>query len=138
MHKGGQSDTDAWATLAPLDVEEQTLYSKSLLGNRAPHPISKGVPLPPSGGNSSAACTQDCSFSHDPKFMAIGEGRNVDCPVNQSFFPMQDWHDDEYLRPLRRIACYIASLMNMTPRNFPATWGRASHLFASQEQWSQI
>ena len=33
--------------LAPLDVEEQLLYSELLLGDRAPHPISKGAPRHP-------------------------------------------------------------------------------------------
>ena len=33
--------------LAPLDVEEQRLYSKLLPGDRAPHPISKGAPRHP-------------------------------------------------------------------------------------------
>ncbi|MEQ2171454.1 hypothetical protein GOODEAATRI_010861 [Goodea atripinnis] len=47
---------------------------------RAPHPISKGVPGHP---------TEEAHFSrlypgsHDPKFMPIGEGRNVDRPVNR-------------------------------------------------------
>ncbi len=33
--------------LAPLDVEEQRLYSELLLSDRAPHPISKGAPSHP-------------------------------------------------------------------------------------------
>ena len=33
--------------LAPLDVEEQRLYSELLPGDRAPHPISKGAPHHP-------------------------------------------------------------------------------------------
>ncbi|MEQ2218505.1 hypothetical protein XENOCAPTIV_004102 [Xenoophorus captivus] len=68
--------------LAPLDVEEQRLYSEPLPDGRAPHPISKGVPGHP---------TEEAHFSrlypgsrgHDSKFMAIGEGRNVDRPVNR-------------------------------------------------------
>ena len=48
--------------LAPLDVEKQRLYSELLPGDRGPHP-----------------------FGHGPKFMAIGEGRNVDWRVNWEF-----------------------------------------------------
>ncbi len=33
--------------LAPLDVEEQQLYSELLPSDRAPHPISKGAPSHP-------------------------------------------------------------------------------------------
>lgn len=36
------------AQLASLVVDEQWLYSKLLLGDRAPHSFSKGVPCHPS------------------------------------------------------------------------------------------
>ncbi|MED6280610.1 hypothetical protein CHARACLAT_012500 [Characodon lateralis] len=72
--------------LAPLDVEERRLYSELLLDGRAPHPISKGVPgHPAEEAHFSRLYPGSCSFSHDPKFMAIGEGRNVDRPVNREF-----------------------------------------------------
>ncbi|MED6234334.1 hypothetical protein ATANTOWER_027200 [Ataeniobius toweri] len=70
--------------LAPLDVEEQRLYSKLLPDGRAPHPISKGVPgHPTEEANFSRLYPGSRSFCHDPKFMAKGEGRNVDRPVNR-------------------------------------------------------
>ncbi|MED6288286.1 hypothetical protein CHARACLAT_025059 [Characodon lateralis] len=59
--------------LAPPDVEEQRLYSELLPNGRDPHPISKGEP---EFGSSFGS-------HHDPKFMAIGEGRNVGQPVNR-------------------------------------------------------
>ncbi|MED6234357.1 hypothetical protein ATANTOWER_027861 [Ataeniobius toweri] len=70
--------------LAPLDVEEQRLYSEPLPDGRAPHPISNGVPgHPTEEAHFSRLYPRSRSFSHDPKFMAIGEGRNVDQPVNR-------------------------------------------------------
>ena len=65
--------------LTPLDVEEQRLYSELLPGDRAPHPISKGAPRHPAEETHfSCLYPRSCSFGHDPKFMTIGEGRNVD------------------------------------------------------------
>ncbi|MED6261180.1 hypothetical protein ATANTOWER_001932 [Ataeniobius toweri] len=70
--------------LTPLDVEEQWLYSEPLPDGRAPHPISKGVPGHPAReAHFSHLYPGSCSFSHDPKFMLIGEGKNVDRPLNQ-------------------------------------------------------
>ena len=69
--------------LAPLDVEEQRLYSVHLPGDRALHPISKGAPRHPAEETHfSRLYPGSYSFGHDPKFMTIGEGRNVDWPVN--------------------------------------------------------
>ncbi|MEQ2281271.1 hypothetical protein AMECASPLE_028542 [Ameca splendens] len=74
-------------SLAPLDVEEQKLYSELLPEGRAPHPISKGVPgHPTKEAHFSRLYPGSRFFGHDPKFMAIGEGRNVDRPVNQGLF----------------------------------------------------
>ncbi|MED6271057.1 hypothetical protein CHARACLAT_016371 [Characodon lateralis] len=70
--------------LAPLNVEEQQLYSEPLPDGRAPQPISKGVPgHPMEEAHFSRLYPGSCSFGHDPKFTAIGEGRNVDRPVNR-------------------------------------------------------
>ncbi|MED6253340.1 hypothetical protein ATANTOWER_027092 [Ataeniobius toweri] len=70
--------------LAPLDMEEQRLYSKPLPDGQAPHPISKGVPgNPAEEANFSPLYPGSRSFGHDPKFMAKGESRNVDRPVNR-------------------------------------------------------
>ncbi|MEQ2163244.1 hypothetical protein GOODEAATRI_028202 [Goodea atripinnis] len=70
--------------LAPLDVEEGRLYSELLPDGRAPHPITKGVPSHPTEeAHFSRLYPGSRSFVHGPKFMAIGEGRNVDRPVNQ-------------------------------------------------------
>ncbi|MED6281059.1 hypothetical protein CHARACLAT_017417, partial [Characodon lateralis] len=65
--------------LAPLDVEEQRLYSE------APHPISKGVPgHPTEEAHFSHLYPGSHSFGHDPKFMAIDDGRNhVICKKNR-------------------------------------------------------
>ncbi|MEQ2295371.1 hypothetical protein AMECASPLE_013628 [Ameca splendens] len=69
--------------LPPLDVEEQQLYSELLLDGRAPHPISKGEPSHPTEeAHFSRLYPGSRSFGHDPKFMAIGEGRNVDRPLH--------------------------------------------------------
>ncbi|MEQ2234978.1 hypothetical protein ILYODFUR_036936 [Ilyodon furcidens] len=60
--------------LAPLDVEEQRLYSEPLPDGRAPHPISKGVPgHPTEEAHFSRLYPGSRSFAHDPKFMAIGK-----------------------------------------------------------------
>ncbi|MEQ2308739.1 hypothetical protein AMECASPLE_031297 [Ameca splendens] len=56
--------------LAPLDVEEQQLYSEPLPDGRAPHPISKGVPgHPTEEAHFSRLYPGSRSFGHDPKFM---------------------------------------------------------------------
>ncbi|MEQ2190311.1 hypothetical protein GOODEAATRI_034443 [Goodea atripinnis] len=69
--------------LAPLDVEEQRLYSEPLQDSRAPHPISKGASgHPTEEAHFSRLYPGSNSFGHDPKFMAIGEGGNVDQLVN--------------------------------------------------------
>ncbi|KAK5608742.1 hypothetical protein CRENBAI_020955 [Crenichthys baileyi] len=63
---------------------EQRLYSEPLPDGRAPHPISKGVPGHPYGETHfSRLYPGSHSFGNDPKFMAIGEGRNRDQPVNR-------------------------------------------------------
>ncbi|MEQ2242659.1 hypothetical protein ILYODFUR_038290 [Ilyodon furcidens] len=73
--------------LAPLDVEEQQLYSELLLDGRAPHPISKGVlSHPTEETNFSRLYPGSRSFGHDPKFMAIGEDRNIDRKSRASLF----------------------------------------------------
>ena len=58
---------------APLDEEEQRLYSELLPGERAPHPICKGAPCHPAE-ETHFGCLYpgSFSFSHDPKFMTIG------------------------------------------------------------------
>ncbi|MEQ2239354.1 hypothetical protein ILYODFUR_003579 [Ilyodon furcidens] len=81
--------------LTPLDVEEQRLYSELLPDGRAPHPISKGVPSHPTEeAHFSHLYLGSRSFSHDPKFMPIGEGRKVDRPVNRElcFSPQLSLH----------------------------------------------
>ena len=87
--------------LAPLDVEEQRLYSELLPGDRAPHPISKGAPCHPAE-ETCFSRLGSYSFGHDPKFMAIGEGRNVDLPVNRELrllIQLSLHHD----RPIQRL-----------------------------------
>ena len=65
--------------LAPLDVEEQQLYSELLPGDRASHSISKGAARHPAEETHfSRLYPGSYSFSHNPKFMTRGEGRNVD------------------------------------------------------------
>ena len=79
--------------LAPLDVEEQRLYSESLPDVQAPHPISKAEPgHPAEETHFSRLYLRSRSFGHYPKFMTIGEGWNVDRPVNRlsSFFTTTD------------------------------------------------
>lgn len=62
--------------------------------NPAPHPVPKGDPAPhpvPTGPPSHPTeethfdrlYPRSRSFGHYPKFMTIGEGRNVDRPVNR-------------------------------------------------------
>ncbi|MEQ2282298.1 hypothetical protein AMECASPLE_039058 [Ameca splendens] len=59
----------------------------------------------------SAACIRDLrSFSHDPKFMAIGEGRNIDQPVNLLFgsalsSPQRTGTASSLMRQLHRSVC---------------------------------
>ena len=64
--------------LAPLNVEEQRLYSELLLGDRAPHPISKEAPRHPAAETHfSRLYPGSYSLGHDPKFMTVGEGRRL-------------------------------------------------------------
>ena len=66
--------------LAPLDVEEQQLYSELLLGDRAPHPISKGErPATVRRKLISVTCIRDFILSvMNQSSCAIGEGTNID------------------------------------------------------------
>ncbi|KAK3542730.1 hypothetical protein QTP70_000090 [Hemibagrus guttatus] len=65
--------------LAPLDVEEQRLYSELLPGDRAPYPIFKGATRHPmEETHFGRLYPGSCPFGHDPKLMTIGESRNVD------------------------------------------------------------
>ncbi|KAK3532345.1 hypothetical protein QTP86_016026 [Hemibagrus guttatus] len=58
--------------LAPLDVEEQRLYSELLPGDRAPYPISKGVPRHPTEETHFGRLYPgSCPFGHDSKLMTI-------------------------------------------------------------------
>ncbi|MEQ2288667.1 hypothetical protein AMECASPLE_025041 [Ameca splendens] len=60
------------------NVEDQRLYSSPLPDVRPPLLISKGVPgNPMEEAHFSRLYEGSCSLGHDPKFMAIGEGRNV-------------------------------------------------------------
>ncbi len=59
--------------LAPLDVEEQWLYSEILPSDRAPHTISKGAPSHPAEkAHFGHLYPGSCPFSHDPQLMTIG------------------------------------------------------------------
>ncbi len=70
--------------LAPLDVEEQRLYSELLPSGQAPHLISKGAPSHPAEkAHFCRLYPGSCPFGHDPQLMTIGESRNVDWPENR-------------------------------------------------------
>ncbi|KAK3535321.1 hypothetical protein QTP70_007934 [Hemibagrus guttatus] len=56
--------------LAPLDVEEQQLYSELLPGDRTPYAISKGAPRHPT--EETHLYPGSCPFGHDPELMTIG------------------------------------------------------------------
>ncbi|KAK3528665.1 hypothetical protein QTP70_007204 [Hemibagrus guttatus] len=65
--------------LSPFDVEEQRLYSELLPGDRAPYPISKGLPRHPAEeAHSGCLYLGSYPFGHDPELMTTGESRNVD------------------------------------------------------------
>ncbi|KAK3530867.1 hypothetical protein QTP70_003638 [Hemibagrus guttatus] len=54
--------------LSPFDVEEQWLYSELLPGDRAPYPISKGVPCHPmEEAHFGHLCPGSYPFGHDPE-----------------------------------------------------------------------
>ncbi len=54
--------------LAPLDVEEQRLYSELLPSDRALHPISKGAPSHPAEkAHFGRLYPGSCPFGHDPQ-----------------------------------------------------------------------
>ncbi|MEQ2218602.1 hypothetical protein XENOCAPTIV_005546 [Xenoophorus captivus] len=78
-HPGGIGDRCLSHLNWLLWMWRKRLYSEILSDGRAAHPTSKGVP-----GNPAEEAHFSCeylgsrSFSHDSKFMPIGEGRNVD------------------------------------------------------------
>ncbi|MEQ2220455.1 hypothetical protein ILYODFUR_005639 [Ilyodon furcidens] len=91
------------------------------------HTISKGVPgHPTEEAHFSRLYPGSRSFGHDPKFMAIGEGRNVDRPVNRElrFSDQLSLHHSVLITAaaaLIRLSIYrsmLPSLMNKTPRYF--------------------
>ncbi|KAJ8395912.1 hypothetical protein AAFF_G00027950 [Aldrovandia affinis] len=58
--------------LAPLDAEEQRLYSEPLPDDRAPHPISKGEPRHPAEETHfSRLYSRSRSFGHYPQLVTI-------------------------------------------------------------------
>ncbi|KAF7650212.1 hypothetical protein LDENG_00129660, partial [Lucifuga dentata] len=65
--------------LTPFDVEEQRLYSESLLDVRASHPVPESEPRHPTEeSHFRRLYPRSCPFGHYPKLMTIGEDRNVD------------------------------------------------------------
>lgn len=69
--------------LTPLSIEKTLNHSEPLVDGRAPRPISEGMPCHPvKKANFSSLYPGFLSFGHDPDSMIIGEGRNVDQPVN--------------------------------------------------------
>ena len=102
--------------LAPLDVEEQRLYSELLPGDRAPHPISKGVPHHPAEETHFGRLYQGSySFSHDLKFMTIGEGRNVDWLVDRDFclLAQLSLHHNRPIQQPHSCSCCTDPLVNL-------------------------
>ncbi|MEQ2256329.1 hypothetical protein ILYODFUR_023140 [Ilyodon furcidens] len=105
--------------LAPLDVEEQRLYSEPLPDGRAPHPISKGVPgHPTEEAHFSRLYLGSRSFGHDPKFAFR----------LSSLFTTTDRHSLPITAagtPIHlSISCSILpSLMNKTPRYLNSSTG---------------
>ena len=61
--------------LISLGKEEQRFFSRLLLDSREGEPSH-----PTEEANFSRLFLQSCSFSHYPKFVTIGEGRNEDQP----------------------------------------------------------
>ncbi|MEQ2243855.1 hypothetical protein ILYODFUR_011108, partial [Ilyodon furcidens] len=75
---------------------------------RAPHPISKGVPSHPmKEAHFSRLYPGSHSFGHDPKFMAIGEGRNIDRPINRElrFLAQLSLHHNALAQHLQYRGC---------------------------------
>jgi len=65
--------------LTPLNAKEQRLNPKFPPDVRAPYPISKAEPGHPTEvTNFGHLYPRPRSFGHDPEFMTIGEGWNVD------------------------------------------------------------
>lgn len=61
--------------LTPLYVEEKRLYAESFFDDRAPYPISKGMPSQPvEEVNFSQLYPGSRPFSDDPDFITIAEG----------------------------------------------------------------
>ena len=104
--------------LAPLDVEEQWLYSELPPGDRAPHPISKGAPHHPAEETHFGRLyLGSYSFGHDPKF------RNVDWLVNREvhLLVQLSLHQD---RPMDRPHyCSLSACQSHAP-SFPHSWTR--------------
>ena len=70
--------------LIPFDAEEQRLYSELPPDVWAPHLISNAEPSHPlEETHFGCLYPRSCSFSHYPQLMTIGEGWNVDGPVNR-------------------------------------------------------
>ncbi|XDV11088.1 hypothetical protein PO909_000118 [Leuciscus waleckii] len=66
--------------LAPLDVEEQRLYSELLPSDRASHPLSNGSPSHPvENAHFGHLYPGSCPFGHDSKLI----GWNIGCKPSQ-------------------------------------------------------
>lgn len=73
--------------LGPPNAEEQQLYFEPLPDVWAPHPISKAESSPPKEeAHSCCLYLWPCSFSHCVQLVTIGEGWDVDGPVNWELY----------------------------------------------------
>ncbi|MEQ2246181.1 hypothetical protein ILYODFUR_035603 [Ilyodon furcidens] len=143
--------------LTPLNVKQQRLCSEILPDGRAPHPISKGVPgLPVEDAHFSPLWPESRSFNHDTKFMAIGEGRNIDRPVNRelcvsawlSFHHNSSVHRPHYCRGCTDPSVDLPLLLPLTreqdpeilelfhfTQELPSNLKKPSHPFPDENHW---
>ena len=124
--------------LTPFDTKEQRLDSKLPPDVRAPYPISKGEPgHPAEEAHFGRLYSRSRSFGHDPEFVTIGEGWNIDRPVNgelrlpaQLLFTRTDQYSACFTAAAAPIRLSISrstlpSLVNKTPRYLNSfAWGR--------------
>lgn len=102
--------------ISRLHSTPTSFYSKLPLDDWAPHPISEAEPSHSLGKPQfSRLYPWPCSFGHYPEPMTIGEGRNLDGPVNRELHLTTDATPNHSI---------LRSLMNKTPIYLNAlAWG---------------
>lgn len=117
--------------LAPLDAEEQWLYSKVLSGDWAPHSVPLGAPNHPKEETHFGRLYLR-SLGYYPMQMTIGECRNIE---NQQCFALTDWYCKCITADTAPICLSISCSLRISPPTPTTFFGRTKPNQTKQLSW---